>query len=69
MASFLTLEGEAELVGRLKSLKVLAGPTRRPHDDATEADEAGQAFCTYFNLIVMYCDIFKHICNTRIQYI
>lgn len=54
VASFLTLEGEAELVGRLKSLKVLAGPTRRPHDDATEADEAGQAFYTYFNLIVMY---------------
>ena len=43
VASFLTLEAEAELVVKLKNLKVLAGPATRKAD-AVEADEA-VTFC------------------------
>ena len=43
VASFLTLEGEAELVGKLKNLKLLAGPARKRDDDP--AAEEAVAFC------------------------
>ena len=45
VASFLTLEGEADLVGKLKNLKVLAGPARKREDAPEPSSEEAVAFC------------------------